>query len=289
MPASHSPRRDAKPLSRKAKQPGRNAKPPGRGVEVAPRSRVYWPVVLIGLAAVSAVIIASLPASIVTHFLPPTVHAEDFSGSIWHGSAGKISVDAKDAGALEWRVNPRALLGLTVAADLHWVKVSFVIDAAVKIDRHGFEAHDIKGSGRIEDLRDLGIAPGWAGTAFINFSELKADFSKPLAAVGDVKVSNLASTQIDAGAELGSYDLVLAEGAVGADGSVTAQLVDAGGPLEVQALVHFSPNDLTCTLSGTVKERSGVPPALHSQLENLSQLRPRDPQGRIPVDLEFRL
>jgi hypothetical protein len=88
---------------------------------------------------------------------------------------------------------------------------------------------------------------------------------------------------------LGSYDLVLAEGAIGADGNVTAQLVDTGGPLEVQALVHFSPNDLTGTLSGTVKERSGVPPALHSQLENFSQLRPRDAQGRIPVDVEFRL
>jgi hypothetical protein len=289
MPTSRSPRRDAKPLNRDAKQPGRNAKPPGRGLEVAARSRVYWPIVLIGLIAVLAVIIAVLPASIVTHFLPPAVHAEDFSGSIWHGSAGKFSVDAKDAGALEWRVNPRALLGMTVAADLHWVKVGFVIDAAVKIDRHGIEAHDIKGSGPIEDLRDFGVPPGWHGTATVNFSELKADFSKPLAAAGDVKVSNLSSAQIDSGAELGSYDLILPEGAIDADGNVTAQLVDTGGPLEVQALVHFSQKDLTGTLSGTVKERSGVPPTLHSQLENFSQLRPKDAQGRIPVDVEFRL
>jgi hypothetical protein len=42
-------------------------------------------------------------------------------------------------------------------------------------------------------------------------------------------------------------------------------------------------------LSGTVKERSDAPPALRSQLANLTQLHPRDDQGRIPVELEFTL
>src|ERR1700692_4011222 len=98
MPASRSASRDAKPV---------------------PRSRNYiWPV-LVGLAALLAVIIAALPASIIRHFLPPSVHADDFSGSIWHGSAGKISVEARDAGALEWRLHPAALLGMAVAADVH--------------------------------------------------------------------------------------------------------------------------------------------------------------------------
>src|SRR3984957_10442461 len=107
MPASRSASRDAK---------------------AAPRSRNLWPVVLIGLAALLAVSIAVLPASVITHFLPPSVHAEDFSGSIWHGSAGKVSVNWRDAGALEWRLHPAALLGLTVLTDLHLGKTGFVID-----------------------------------------------------------------------------------------------------------------------------------------------------------------
>src|ERR1700689_3472463 len=123
-----------------------------RGAKAAPRSRNLWPVVLIGLAALLAVSIAVLPASVITHFLPPSVHAEDFSGSIWHGSAGKISVNARDAGALEWWLHPLPLLGMTVAADLHWVKAAFVADAAVKIDRLGFAAQAVKGGGPIEDL-----------------------------------------------------------------------------------------------------------------------------------------
>jgi type II secretion system (T2SS) protein N len=266
MPASRSPSRDAKP---------------------APRSRPYWPLVLIGLAAVLAVVISAVPASIVTRFLPPEVHAEDFSGSIWHGSAGKISVNARDAGALEWRLHRAALLGMRVSADVHWVKVAFVVDAAVNIDRQGVSAHAVKGGGPIEDLRDFGIAAGWRGMADINFSELKSDLVNPLAAVGDIQVSNLTSAQIAQGADLGGYDLRLAAGAVGADGSVTAQLTDTGGPLDVKAVISLSAKERTGILTGTLRERPEAPAALRSDLEGIVQLRGRDPQGRIPVDLEF--
>jgi Type II secretion system (T2SS), protein N len=310
MPASRSPSRGAKPAGeqvkqpnrnppqsgRNPKQPGGNAKrpgrgpgAPGRGLDDAPRTRAYWPFVLLGVVAVLAVIVAALPASVVTHFLPPPIHAEDFSGSIWHGSTGKFSVDGRPAGALEWHVHPRALLGMALAADLHWVKVGFVIDAAVTVDRHGFVARDVNGGGPIDDLRDLGVTPGWRGTASVNFSELKSDFAKLLSAVGDLKVAHLASAQFAGGADLGSYDLVMPEGAIGADGNLTAQLMDAGGPLDAQAMVRFSPAERTGALSGTVKERAGVPAALHDQLQNLAQLHARDGQGRIPVDMEFTL
>jgi Type II secretion system (T2SS), protein N len=268
MPASRSPGRDTKP---------------------APRPRSYWPVVFIGLAALLAVIIATLPASIVAHFLPPSVRAEDYSGTVWHGSAGKISVNARDAGALEWRLHPAALFGRAVAADLHWVKAGFVVDAAVKIERQGITLHGIKGGGSIEDLNDLGFAVGWRGDADVDFSELKSDFAKLLAAVGDIRVSNLTSARVGGGADLGSYDLRLPEGAVAADGNVSAQLVDTGGPLDVQAALLYSAKERTGLLTGTIRERPDAPPALHSQLESLAQLRPRDPQGRIAVDLEFAL
>jgi hypothetical protein len=273
MPASRSASRDAKP---------------------AQRSRNFGPVVLIGLAALLAVIIAALPASVITHFLPPAVHAEDFSGSIWHGSAGKIRFNARDAGALEWRLHPAALLGLTASADLHWVKVGFVVDAAVTINSRGFVAHAVKGGGPIEDLGDLGVAAGWRGIADVNFSELHGDFTQPLGAAGDLQVSNLRSAQIADGADLGSYDLRMPGGTVGSDGpvgsgNVTAQLVDTGGPLEVQTLIRYSAKERTGTLSGTLRERPDAPSALRNQLDNLSQLRGRDSQGRIPVDLEFRL
>jgi hypothetical protein len=260
---------------------------PSRAAEPVRRSRSIWPVILIVLAALLAVIVVELPASLAAHFLPPTVRAEDFSGSIWHGSAGKLSVAARDAGALEWRLHPAALAGLAVAADVHWVKVGFVIDGAVTLDRHSMSAHDIKGGGPIEDLRDLGVAAGWHGTADISITDLKLDLGKPESAVGDIRVSNLSAPQIADGADLGAFELTLPAGAVDANGNVSAQLNDKGGPLDVQALIHYSASEHTGMLTGTVRERPGAPPALLSQLENLTQLRSRNPQGRIPIDLEF--
>lgn len=261
---------------------------PRRGAEPAAPSRSHWPLVLIGIAAVAAAIVAALPASIAARFLPPMVVAEDFSGSLWHGSAGRITVNGRDAGALEWRLHPVALLGMALSADLHWVKVGFVIDAAVKIDRQGFTAHDIKGGGPIEDLRGLGVAAGWHGSADVHLDALQGTFTQPLAAAGDIRVSNLAAAQVADGVDLGGYDLQFTQ-APAADGTLSAQLADTGGPLEVQAAIHYSAKEQTANLSGTVRERPDAPPALVSQLQNLSQLRGRDREGRIPVDLEFRL
>jgi hypothetical protein len=235
------------------------------------------------------VFIAALPASIVTHFLPPSVHAEDFSGSLWHGSAGRINVDARPAGALEWRLHPASLVGLAVAADLHWVKVGFVLDAAVTLDRRGFTAHDVKGGGPIEDLQDLGVAPGWHGAAAVDFRDVKGDFTKPLAASGEIQVSNVASTQFADGADLGGYALRFAQDAVSADGNVSAQLSDTGGPVDLQAVIHYSAAERTATLSGSLRERPDAPAALRSQIDNLAQMHVRDKQGRIPVDFEFAL
>jgi hypothetical protein len=88
---------------------------------------------------------------------------------------------------------------------------------------------------------------------------------------------------------LGGYVLHLPDGAITPNGESTAELNDAGGPLEVHAIIHFTAKDHIGTLSGTVKERAGAPPALLAQVDNLTQLHQRDGQGRVPVELEFTL
>jgi hypothetical protein len=273
--------------------PRRAAKSPAPAVSPPP-SRSFWPfILLIFAAAALAVAVSALPASLIARFLPSAVHAEDFSGSVWHGSAGRITVNARDAGAIEWHVHPAALLRLRVAADLHWVKGSFVIDGTADLDRHGVTASNLQGGGPIEDLRDLGLGQGWRGTAKIQIEELKAALSASAtsiqAAVGEITLSDLILPQVAAGADLGGYALKFADPAIAPGNDATAQLSDTGGPLSVEAAIRFSGTDRSCVLSGTVKERSDAPPALRSQLDNLTRMHARDAQGRIPVDLEFTL
>jgi len=57
--------------------------------------------------------------------------------------------------------------------------------------------------------------------------------------------------------------------------------------LEVKAVISLSSKERTGILTGTLRERAEAPAALRSDLEGIVQLRGRDAQGRIPVDLEF--
>src|ERR1700727_1201669 len=143
MPTSPSPRRAAK-----------KAPPP------AAPARSLWPrIALIGVLAVLAVIVAVLPASLANKFLPPAVRAEDFSGTLWHGSAGRLTVAGRDAGALEWQLHPLALFKLRLDADLHWVKGSFVLDGEADVSRSDFQASNLRGGGPIADLSTFGAIP----------------------------------------------------------------------------------------------------------------------------------
>ena len=276
MPTSPSPRRATK----------------GAAPTPVVRARPLWPrVALIGLVAVVAVVIAVLPASLANKFLPAGVQAEDFSGTLWHGSAGRITAGGRDAGALEWRLHPLALFKLHLDADLHWVKGGFIVDGTAVVGGGNLQASNLHGGGPIADLSSLGVAPGWRGIAQVEIRRIAADVSGPMpslrAAVGEIDVSDLSSPQGAAGSDLGSYALTFDDAALSADGDARAALVDKGGPLSLDASLTLTPKTRTALLAGTAKEREDAPPALRKELDNVAQLRPRDAQGRIPIDLEF--
>jgi hypothetical protein len=261
---------------------------PRPGIELKRRPR-RWPLILLGVIALAAALVFVLPASMISHFLPAQVHAEDYSGTLVHGAAGRLAVNAREAGAIEWRVHPLSLLRMALVVDIHWVKVGFVINGTAEFTGGAVAGHDIQGGGPIEDLHDLGLAAGWNGTAHVMIAQFKGDFQRVDSAVGTLEVAHLTAAQIADGSDLGSYVLQLAPGAIASDGTITANLHDTGGPLEAQAQIRYAPATHTGMLSGTLKERAEASPALRTQLSSLSQLRPRDAAGRFPVDLEFTL
>jgi hypothetical protein len=248
-------------------------------------------VALIGVLALLAVVVAVLPASLVNKFLPPTVRAEDFSGTLWHGSAGRLTVAGRDAGALEWQLHPLALFALRVDADLHWVKGSFVLDGVAQVSRSDLEASDLRGGGPIADLSSFGLVPGWQGVAEIRIRHIAAGLAGPSpvlrSAVGEIDVADVSSPRVAGGADIGSYALTFDDASLSSGDTARAALIDKGGPLSLDASITLTPQSRTGMLSGTVKERADAPPALRKDLDDVAQLHARDAQGRIPIDLEF--
>ena len=271
MPASRSTKRSTD---------GRDLPPPAR-------ARSYWILIPIVVLVVLVVLVTALPASALKSFLPPTVSADDFSGSLWHGAAGKVRVAGRDAGALEWRLKPEAIVHGTLDLDLHWAHQGFGLDAHAAIERGGATLTNVRGGGTFEDLHDMGLPGAWRGIADIDFPSITTDYARLLSAQGKLKVSNAAAPQLADGAELGSYVLELGAAAIDANGTITAQVHDTGGPLRLEATVVLMPAQHSGTMSGTLKETGVTSPALAKEIAGLAQLRGRDAQGRIPIDLEF--
>jgi hypothetical protein len=256
------------------------------GKPAAPR-RPYGLFVAIAVLVVLGFVVTALPASIVTHFLPKGVEAQDLSGSIWHGAAGNVRALGRDIGGVEWRLHPLSLLRLQLRADLAWAHRGIGLTALAAIDRAGITATDIHGGGPIEDLTDLGFQSGWHGNTDIAIDALQSDLTQVSVLRGQVKIAGLAGPNVAGGADLGSYVLQWGDHSVDPKGVVTGEIRDAGGPLQVQGTLTLTLQQHTGMVSGTILERPEVPADLHRDLENLAQMRGRDPAGRIPVDLEF--
>jgi hypothetical protein len=251
---------------------------------------------LFAVFTVLAVVLLLLPASLLRRFLPPNVTAGEFSGTIWHGSAADLSVDRRSFGAIEWRLHPGSLLGLSVNADLHWVKVGFVADGRLQIDSHGFTVRNAEGGGPLEDLHDLGIARAWVGETRFTLGVLQVRLPQDmnghfnvLAVTGDLDLDNVSSAQLAAGTNLGGYVLHLADPSLAPRADITAELTDTGGPLALHAAIRLTADGHTGMLSGTVQARDDASPALRREVDTLAELHARDAAGNIPVDLEFTL
>jgi general secretion pathway protein N len=278
MPTSRS-------VSQKNKQP-----------TVDKRSALLRPLLLVGTVAVLAVVILSLPASLVRRLLPSNVTATDFSGTVWHGSAGSLSWDQRPLGAIEWRLHPGALLRLAVDADLHWVRVGFVVDGELELGTHEVTVRNAAGGGPIEDLHDLGIARAWNGESRFKLGVLQLTFPQGMngnadvrSVSGDLELENISAAQVADGANLGGYTLHVADPSLAPGADITAELRDSGGPVALHATIRLTADGHTGMLTGMVKAQSDAPPSLRREIDTLAELHARDAEGNIPIDLEFTL
>lgn len=251
-----------------------------------PARRSYGWLVAAALLAAAGFFVYALPASIALRFLPKDVQASDASGTLWHGSFAQVSLRGHAVGAVEWNIHPLPLLGGKLSTQLRWIKGGFVVAAALEARGTQVYVHDVTGGGAIDDLADLGVSRGWSGNAQVAIAELRIDDQKIATANGTVTLTALKSPKFG-DADIGGYELALTPESVQPDGSAIAKVRDLGGPLELNGSLNIVPAQSLLTFSGTLKEREGLAPPLHQELENLAQMRGRDAQGRVPLEIEF--
>jgi hypothetical protein len=243
--------------------------------------------IAIGAIAVLAVLLVALPASLAGRLLPSGVQAADYSGNFWHGAAGKIIVNGYPSGALEWQLHPGELLHRQLGVDVHWAKGEFGLAARGHLRLQGIEVDSVAGGGALEELGSLTGLSGWRATVAVAIERFSASFDRLTAMTGDITVADLHVANIGDDINLGAYTLHFDPPAAGSSGALVGQIRDTSGPLEVHATLTLNPQTHSSVLSGTAKERESASPALRTALEDLARLRPRDAQGRIPLEIEF--
>ena len=251
-----------------------------------PARRSYGWLVAAALVAAAGFVVYALPASIAMRFLPSELQATDPSGTLWHGSFAAVSLRGHAVGAVEWNIHPLPLFAGRLSAQLRWIKGGFAVNGELEARGGHVFIHDVTGGGAIDDLADLGLSRGWSGTAQVAIAALRIEDQKITSADGTVTLAALKSPKFG-DADIGGYELVLSPESVQPDGTAIAQVRDLGGPLQLSGSLSIVPQQSLLTFSGALKEREGLPPALHQELENLAQMRGRDAQGRVPLEIEF--
>ena len=102
--------------------------------------------IAIGIIVFLASMLALVPASTASHFLPSHIVGNKFQGNIWQGSAGSLRVNNVDIGNVRWKIKPACFITFKLCADV--VQNHARARSSFKINvRNNIELYDVQASG----------------------------------------------------------------------------------------------------------------------------------------------
>ncbi len=228
-------------------------------------------VIVLGVVAFAAIVLARLPASWVLPAAGPDYRCASVAGTLWNGYCSDLEVGGAAMGDLTWRLRPARLFSGRLAAhvDLEHPPTTSA-QGEVEIGLGGtVVAHDLTASLPLDPKLLPGVPPALTGSLSLDLT--LASISRR-GVVGSLEGRIEAHDIVDSSGyvtPLGSFAVTFAGGTKG-------RVQDLGGPLAVdgQLVLTAQPG---YDLSGYVTPRASAVPALVNALEFLGT---PDAQGR---------
>jgi general secretion pathway protein N len=238
-----------------------------------------------GIAAFLVFLVALVPATVMTRWLPPDIAVAGLEGTIWSGQASAVSVKGRSIGAADWSCRPWPLLALEWSCRVRLQPAGGQVSATLSGDLGGeeIEARDLTGNLPIAFLEGIAAPAGWTGRLDLDVARARFAGGLPQQAEGKFFVRGLKAPGPD-GALLGDFELTIGEGAVGTD-ALAGRLADLGGPLRVRGSIELR-HDRSYFMSGEVAPGPGAGPTI---FDTLAFLGPPDATGRRPFTVEGTL
>jgi general secretion pathway protein N len=238
-----------------------------------------------GTAAFAVFLVAMIPAAQLSKRLPTGYAMTGVAGTIWSGQAAELRIEGHPVGAIDWFCRPWHLVMLrwSCRVTLQPLDGQFTADLSGGFDGDVLEAAHIRGQSPIAAFEGIATPAGWTGRLELDIERIRIVQRRAGEATGKLFVRELRAPGAG-GAQLGDFELVVGEGAVGTD-RLTGRLSDLGGPLRVRGAVELL-SDGRYFMSGEVAPGPGAGPAI---FDTLSFLGPPDASGRRPFSVEGTL
>lgn len=223
-----------------------------------------------GIAALLVSLVALIPARVAFGVIGiPAEAASGFSGTLWSGTAQRLSVGGVTLGPVRWSVRPLRLLTGQVAAQVEATLPDGFLNGTVALGIGGRIAiSDLEAAAPLSWIAPAAGAAG--GQVAARFDALAVKGGRVDTAVGSLKVAGVVLPVPSAGRQLGpgTYAVEFATENLGPDELLTGLLSDDGGPLEIAGTVKFTP-PRSYEIDGKAKPRPDAPPELRNALQML--------------------
>jgi general secretion pathway protein N len=236
--------------------------------------------IALGVLAFALSLVAFLPASLLGHFLPSGIAAEQLTGTLWNGGSEAVRVGNRNVGALRWKVHPLQLFRGRVALDAVLTQTEGRASAYVSLGLGGrIDVENLTAHWTIGAL-PFGVLPaGWSGDVEAALPMLRLDHGALQVIRGTIDARNLREPPPN-GVAVGSYRVTFDETTPQA-GKMVGQLRDTEGPMQVAGTITIGA-DRSYVIDGLVATRPSAPPSMVNQLRYLGT---PDVQGRRPFSL----
>lgn len=238
-----------------------------------------------GTAAFAVFVVAMIPATQLSKRLPAGYAMTGVAGTIWSGQAAELRIEGHAIGAIDWFCRPWHLVMLrwSCHVTLQPPGGAFEADLSGGFNDEELEARNLRGHSPIAAFEGIATPSGWTGRLELDIERIRIVGRRAGEATGKLFVRELRAPGAG-GAQLGDFELVVGEGAVGTD-MLTGRLSDLGGPLRVRGAIELQ-SDGRYFMSGEAAPGPGAGPAI---FDTLSFLGPPDASGRRPFSVEGTL
>ena len=253
-----------------------------------------WPFAALGLVALVAFAVVTLPArAVLSRLASYGVEAAGISGTVWRGSAQVLQVRGANLGRVSWSLHPLPLFMGRLSVDLKAVRPDGSIETSITVSPSRVRFADLNASLPLAALPANALPAGFVGTVMLRLEDLELTDGWPTAATGTVEVLDITGpanrlflkNPSTLPVNIGRYKVSFPAGTPAAANAVVGALSDLGGPLQVNGTVQLK-NDRTFLAEGLVATRPDAPKEIANVVQYLGS---PDSAGRRPFSFENQM